>query len=486
MFQLNIRFITKMLGIMLIIETVFMLLAALVAFLYEGGDARPIVISSGITFVFGLLFYILGYKANEHAAGRREGMLTVALVWVLFSLFGLLPYYIGGYIPSFTDAFFETMSGFTTTGSTILSDIESLPYGILFWRSLTQWQGGIGMVVFTVALLPLFGVGATQLYDAETSGITHERFRPRVTQVAKRLWGIYLFLTLLLMGLLWMGPMGFFDAMNHALTCMSTGGYSTKNISIAYWNSSYIDYVLTIFMFLGATNFTLIFFFFKGDFKRLFRDEEFRWFFFLVSGATAIITCWLYIKEFESSILEAFRKAVFQVVSLVSTTGFATADYNPWGAFVWFIILILMVICGCAGSTCGGLKMGRFVILSKSIASEFQKQTHPHAVIPVRINGHAVTGHVVNRVLAFASIYFVLLILGCLLLSLDGMPFPEAIGSAVTSIGNVGPGLGAVGPIHNFSEIPDLSKWVMSFLMMTGRLELFTVLTLFLPGFWRQ
>lgn len=486
MFQLNIRFITKMLGLMLILETFFMLSAALVAFLYEGPDTKPILMSSAIMATVGIFLYILGFPANEHAAGRREGMLTVTLTWLAFSFFGLLPYYLGGYIPSFTDAFFETMSGFTTTGSTILSNIEALPHGILFWRSLTQWQGGIGMVVFTVALLPIFGVGATQLYDAETSGITHDRFRPRVTQVAKRLWGMYVFLTLLLGGLLWIGPMNFFDAMNHALTCMSTGGYSTKNTSIAYWDSAYIDYIITIFMFLGATNFTLLFFFLKGDFKRLFRDEEFKWFFFFVLGTIGISTAWLLFKGFEPTLMEAFRKASFQVVSLVSTTGFATADYNPWGAFFWFIVLILMIICGCAGSTCGGLKMGRFVILSKTIASEFKKQTHPHAVIPVRMNGHAVTSNVVHRVLAFTSIYLVVTMVGCLVLSLDGMDFAEAFGAAVTSIGNVGPGLGKLGPLYNFSEIPDLSKWVLSFMMMTGRLELFTVLTLFLPGFWKQ
>ena len=271
-----------MLGVMFILETFFMLAATVVAFLYRGSDVYPLLISSGILFGTGFLFYSMGFKANEHSAGRREGMLIVTLTWILFSLFGMLPFYIGGYIDNVTDAFFETMSGFTTTGSTILTNIETLPKGILFWRSLTQWQGGIGMVVFTVALMPIFGGGASQMFDAETPGITHERFRPRITQVAKRLWGVYVFLTLFLVGLLWAGPMNLYDAVNHAFTAISTGGYSTKNASIAYWNSSYIEYVITIFMFIGATNMTLVYFCFNGNVKKLIKDEEFRWFFFFV------------------------------------------------------------------------------------------------------------------------------------------------------------------------------------------------------------
>ena len=280
--MLNVRFIVKMLGVMFILETFFMLAATVVAFLYRGSDVYPLLISSGILFGTGFLFYSMGFKANEHSAGRREGMLIVTLTWILFSLFGMLPFYIGGYIDNVTDAFFETMSGFTTTGSTILTNIEALPKGILFWRSLTQWQGGIGMVVFTVALMPIFGGGASQMFDAETPGITHERFRPRITQVAKRLWGVYVFLTLFLVGLLWAGPMNLYDAVNHAFTAISTGGYSTKNASIAYWNSSYIEYVITIFMFIGATNMTLVYFCFNGNVKKLIKDEEFRWFFFFV------------------------------------------------------------------------------------------------------------------------------------------------------------------------------------------------------------
>ena len=471
---------------MCILETVFMSLATVVAFLYKGNDFYPLLISSGIIFLTGVLLYVVGFRANEYTTGRREGMLTVTLTWTLLSFLGMLPFYLGGYVDNITDAFFETMSGFTTTGSTILTDIEALPKGILFWRSLTQWQGGMGMIVFTVALMPILGGGAIQMFDAETPGITHERFRPRITQVAKRLWGVYLFLTFVLVLLLWIGPMDLYDAVNHAMTAISTGGYSTKNASIAYWDSAYIEYVISLFMLIGATNITLIYFCLNGNVKKLCRDEEFRWFFWFVWIMIGITTAWVLYTGFATDFSSAFRKATFQVSTLVSTCGFATENYIPWGPFFWSIALILMFICGCAGSTCGGLKMGRFAILSKSLFNAFKKQTHPHAIIPVRMDTHIVSGDVVLRVLAFAFAYVVLIVISCLVLMLDGLGFEESIGAAVSAISNVGPGLGKLGPVDNFSEVPVVSKWFLSVLMMTGRLEIFTVLTLLVPGFWKQ
>lgn len=471
---------------MCILETVFMSLATVVAFLYKGNDFYPLLISSGIIFLTGVLLYVVGFRANEYTTGRREGMLTVTLTWTLLSFLGMLPFYLGGYVDNITDAFFETMSGFTTTGSTILTDIEALPKGILFWRSLTQWQGGMGMIVFTVALMPILGGGAIQMFDAETPGITHERFRPRITQVAKRLWGVYLFLTFVLVLLLWIGPMDLYDAVNHAMTAISTGGYSTKNASIAYWDSAYIEYVISLFMLIGATNITLIYFCLNGNVKKLCRDEEFRWFFWFVWVMIGITTAWVLYTGFATDFSSAFRKATFQVSTLVSTCGFATENYIPWGPFFWSIALILMFICGCAGSTCGGLKMGRFAILTKSLFNAFKKQTHPHAIIPVRMDTHIVSGDVVLRVLAFAFAYVVLIVISCLVLMLDGLGFEESIGAAVSAISNVGPGLGKLGPVDNFSEVPVVSKWFLSFLMMTGRLEIFTVLTLLVPGFWKQ
>ncbi|MDR1881114.1 MAG: TrkH family potassium uptake protein [Tannerellaceae bacterium] len=484
--MLNIRFVVKMLGAMFLLETFFMLIAAAVAFAYGGDDAWPLLASSGILFGTGLLFYLSGMKANEYAAGRREGMLIVTLTWALLSLLGMLPFYLSGYIATVTDAYFETMSGFTTTGASILTDVEALPEGLLLWRSLLQWQGGIGVVVFTVALLPIFGGGASQMFDAETPGITHERFRPRVTQVAKRLWGVYLFLTLVLFGLLWAGPMDVFDALNHALTTVSTGGYSTKNASIAYWDSSYTEYVVMLFMFVGSVSMALLYFCFNGNPKKLFHDEELRWFFFITLFVIAITMAWLLWGGFVGGVEQAFRTAAFQVVSLISSCGFGTVDYIPWGPFFWLIALTIMFVGGCAGSTSGGLKMGRFVILSKNLSNVLLKQTHPNAVLPVRMNGHVVSSEAVHRILAFAFIYIALIPATCLILMLDGIGFEESVGAAVSAISNIGPALGELGPAGNYAAIPDLSKWVLSFMMMVGRLEIFTVLTILLPGFWKQ
>ncbi|MDR3140332.1 MAG: TrkH family potassium uptake protein [Tannerellaceae bacterium] len=483
---MNIRFVIKMLGSMFILETVFMLLASAVAFIYKGDDFYPLLISGGLLLGCGIAFYLAGLHANEYAAGRREGMLVVTLTWGLLSLFGMLPFYIGGYIDNVTDAYFETMSGFTTTGASILTDIEALPKGILFWRSLTQWQGGIGVVVFTVALLPILGKGASQMFDAETTGITHERFRPRVTQVAKRLSGVYILFTALLAALLYQGPMDLFDAVNHALTTMSTGGYSTKNASIAHWRSSYVEYVVTLFMFIGSINMTLLWFFVKGSPRKLFADEEARWFFLFVLIVIAISTAWLSYNGFAAGAEDAFRKASFQVVSLISSTGFSTADYLPWGPFFWLIALSVMFVGGCAGSTSGGLKMSRFIVLNKNLSNVFLKQTHPNAILPVRMNGRVVSGDVVHRILAFVFVYISLILVSCLVLMLDGMGFEETIGATVSAISNVGPALGDLGPACNYAGAPTASKWFLSFLMMVGRLEIFTVLTILLPGFWKR
>ncbi len=484
--MLNIRFIFKMLGLMFIIETFFIFLALIVAFIYQENDIYPLAWSGAITLVVGLILYFIGFRANERSAGRREGMLVVTLTWTLLSLFGMLPFYLGNYTHSLVDAYFETMSGFTTTGASIFPNVEELPEGILFWRSLLQWQGGMGMIVFTVALMPIFGEGASQMFDAESTGITHERFRPRITQVAKRLWGIYVFLTLLVVGLLWLGPMNLFDAVNHGMTCLATGGFSTKAAGISYWQSPYIEYILSFFMCVGATNMTLVYLFFSGKFGKLFKDEEVRWFYTLVAIAVVIVTVWLYFKEIYVDLEEAFRNALFQVTTIISTTGYTAADYIPWGPFFWVIALILMVICGCAGSTCGGFKVRRFVILSKNLLNVFKKQTHPRAVVPVRFNGRVISTDIIARVLAFAFAYVALIVSGCLILMADGSGFEESIGAVITCLGNVGPGLGSCGPAGNFAGFSDLSKWVLSFIMMTGRLEIFTVLTILLPGFWKR
>lgn len=484
--MLNVRFIVKMLGLMLILETLFMLLATGVAFYYGEGDFFPLLLSTGTMCSAGVLAYLVGINANEHAAGRREGMLTVALIWSVLSFFGMLPFYWGGYINNITDAYFESMSGFSTTGSSVLTDIESLPHGILFWRSLIQWQGGIGVVVFTVALMPIFGGNAVIMFEEETSGFTHERFRPRVTQVAKRLWGIYLFLTLCVVLCYFLGPMDLYDAVCHGLTTISTGGFSTYNDSLGHWHSAYIEWVAILFMLIGSLNMSLLYFCFNGHPERLWRDEETHWFLGFVGVASIVVFAWVYYNGYVTDPQYAVRTAVFQVSTIISTCGYATDNYVLWGPFFWLVAMMLMFVCGCAGSTSGGLKMGRFVILAKNLSNEFKKQVHPNAVIPVRMNGHTLPDSVVHRVLAFVFAYITLIVISCFALTLDGMEFIDAISAALTAMSNVGPALGSIGPVDNFADVPVISKWILSFLMMTGRLEVFTVLTILVPGFWKR
>ncbi|MDR2147916.1 MAG: TrkH family potassium uptake protein [Tannerella sp.] len=486
--KINYLYIIKSLGSILALETFFLLVAAFVAFVYGGDDVVPLLISAGIMSGAGVILFLIGRKANEYQAGRREGMLTVALTWIVLSCFGMLPYLIGGYINNVTDAFFETISGYTTTGATIINDLDSMPKGILFWRSLTQWQGGMGVIVFTVALLPMFGGGVSHLYDSETTGFSHERFRPRVTQVAKRLSGIYLAFTAIITFLLWLGPMDLFDAANHAMSSVSTGGFSTKNDSVAFWNSAYIEYVLIFSMCVGSLKLALIYFAFKGNFKRLRNDEETRWFLLYILFFIVVTVAWLFYKNYDSStdnVEETIRRAAFQVVSLASTTGLTVVDYVAWGQFFWLIAVVLMLVCGCGGSTSGGIKMGRAMIVVKNMMNEFRKQTHPAAVLPVRVNGRAITQDTIHRVNVFVLVYLLIIVFSWAILLMHGLSFDEALGTAMTAISNVGPSLGLF-ESGNVYDIPASAKWYVSFLMLTGRLELFTVITLLIPGFWRR
>lgn len=484
---LNLRFISKEMGFILALESFFLFLSAFIAFMYDSWETKYLVISGGITLLGGVALTLIGHKATGKNIGRREGVVTVTSAWFLFCIFGMLPYYISGAIPSLTDAFFETMSGLTTTGSTILPDVEVLPKGLLFWRCFTQWIGGLGMIVFVLAFLPLLGGGgAAHLFDAETTGITHDKFRPRVGQVAKRLWGIYTGLTLILMFLLWLGPMDFFDSICHALATLSTGGYSTKQASIAYWDSSYVDCIVIIFMLIGSINFSLFYFCLKGNFKRLIKDEELHWYLSIIGFATVLVSIVLLVTGQMHHVGETFRNALFQVVSVISTTGFATADYVAWGPFFWVTFTLLMLVCGCGGSTSGGMKTVRIMVLAKNTINEFNKQIHPRAVLPVRINGAAISVDVVHRILAFAFLYMLLILVSLLFFTLTGMGFEESWGATLSGISNAGPGLGTLGPNGSFAEMPVIAKWYYSFLMITGRLEIFTVLILFTPGFWKR
>lgn len=483
---LNWKFIIKIIGFILIFESFFMFATAGVGEYFKDGDADAFLISGGITLICGLLIVLTcGFKQKTRFFTKRESYLSVTLSWVFFAAFGALPFYISGFIPSITDAFFESMSGISSTGASIIRDIESTPHGLLFWRSLLQWLGGMGIIVFSLALLPLLGGEAAQLFDAETPGMTHDKFRPRITQMAKRLWAIYLSLTALLIVLLSLGPMNVFDAVCHGFSTISTGGFSTKQDSIAFWNSAYTETVIMVFMVIGALNFPLLYFLFKGQFKKFFQDEELQWFIGIILIATLMVGAGLFIEK-NYAYTTSIRAALFHVISVLTTTGYTTEDYTTWGSFFLVIFLFLMIVCGCSGSTSGGLKIVRVVVLVKNTFCEFERLIHPRAIIPVRLNNTALSFGVAQRLLAFFVLYVGIIIINWGILTMAGIPYSNALGVAVSAIGNAGAGFGEFGSFGSYADISGFTKWYLAFLMIVGRLEIFTILILFTPGFWKK
>lgn len=481
---LNTRVIINLLGLLMALNGGFMLLALPFSFYYHE-EWSPIFYAALLSIVVGLSIWFVsrGYDIKE--LRKREGYLIVTLGWLCMSFSGTLPYVLSGAIPDFSDAFFETISGYTTTGATILVDIEALPKGLLFWRSLTHWIGGMGIIVLTIAILPLLGIGGMQLFVAEAPGPTHDKLHPRITETAKRLWYVYFFLTIAETVLLMLGGMSFFDAINHAMSTIATGGFSTKNASITYYDSPFIEYVIMLFMFVAGTNFTLLYFFFKGRFEKIFSNEEFKAYLGTVLVVGLVVAVCIHIFT-EFGIERSFRDALFQVISIVTTTGFITADYTVWSPFTTLLFFLLLFTGASAGSTSGGVKIVRHLILVKNSILELKRQIHPSAVIPVRYNDRAVSDTITYNVAAFILIYLTVFSFGSLVMTLIGLDFMTAIGAVATTLGNVGPGLGTVGPVDNFSQITGVGKWFLSFLMLLGRLELFTVLILFTPYFWSK
>lgn len=483
--DINIRMITKFIGILLMLLTFFMALSALWSWYYDEAEAlKAILIGSGITFSSGLLLFLFTRKNDHRNIGKKEGYLIVTLTWLSISAFGALPFFLHHTIPSYTDAFFETISGFTTTGASILSDIESVSKGLLFWRSMTHWLGGMGIIVLTLAILPVLGVGGMQLFVAEAPGTTPSRLHPRIAETAKRLWGIYFLLTAIQTALLLLGGMSLFDALNHAFSTMATGGFSTKNDSAASF-SPYIQYVIIFFMILAGTNFSLHYFALKGQLSKVFKNEEFRFYLSVMGIFTLVIATVIFLSS-QFGFEKAFRDSLFQVVSIVTTTGFVSADYLHWEGSLWFLIFLLMFAGGCIGSTGGGIKMIRHLVLLKNVRLEFKRLIHPMAVIPVRINGKSIPTEIINNFLAFFMIYVLTAAAGSAVMAIIGLDFMSAVGATVATLGNVGPGIGSVGPVFNYAHIPDVGKWVLSLLMLLGRLELFTVLLLLSPSFYKN
>ncbi|MCW3805886.1 TrkH family potassium uptake protein [Plebeiibacterium marinum] len=483
--MLNVRVVLLVMGLLLVVEGVFMLLSALVAAGYGEYDMPYFLQSALICIATGGVLWLANHKAPK-SIGKREGYVIVTMVWLVFSFFGLLPFYLSKAIPSFTDAFFETMSGFTTTGSSILNDIEALPHGILFWRSIIQWLGGMGIIVLSLAILPVLGVGGMQLFMAEVPGPVPDKLHPRIADTAKRLWGIYVVYTAVETILLWGGGMTLFDAVCHSFTTMATGGYSTKQASVAFYDSAFIQYVIIVFMFVAGANFTLSYSAFMGRFKRIYKDEEFKYYLGFVLLVSALVAVVLYVSGDVDTVERAIRDSLFQVVSLITTTGYATADYLVWFPTLSIVMFMLMFVGGSAGSTGGGIKVMRIVILLKNAYFELKRLIHPNAVIPVRFNSKAVSSQVVTNVLAFIVIYMLIVGVSMIIMSVMGYNLDTSIGAVATCIGNIGPGLGEVGPAVNFAHVPDFGKWFLSFLMLIGRLEIFTVVLLFSPYFWKN
>jgi trk system potassium uptake protein TrkH len=482
--RINGAIVSKVIGMLLVIEGLFMFTGIPFSLYYGSDDWMILLGTGGFTILSGLLAYGLNKDSDNTNIGKREGYIIVSLSWIAFSVFGALPFWMSGAIPSYTDAFFETMSGFTTTGASILTDIEAMPKGLLFWRSMTHWLGGMGIIVLSLAILPLLGIGGMQLFIAEVPGPTPDKLHPRIKETAKRLWVIYVMLTLVQTALLMGGGMSLFDSLCHTFGTMATGGFSTQNDSIAGY-SPYIQYVIIVFMILAGMNFTLHFFLLRGELRRVARNDELRFYLTVIGVSTLLIAASLLINRV-FGYEESFRQALFQTVSIITTTGFATTDYLLWPNLGWFIIFLLMFTGGSAGSTGGGIKMVRHLILFRNSFLELKRQIHPQAVIPVRMNKKPVSQDIVFNVLAFFLIYMTIFAGGSLVMAAIGLDFHTAIGSVIASLGNIGPGLGSVGPVGNYAGIPEFGKWFLSFLMLLGRLELFTVLILFSGAFWKH
>jgi len=480
------KIMASMLGILLMLVGGLMLTSLVWSFYYEEASWKAITISSLITIGSGLLLRLYGHSKQHTEIRKREGYLIVTLGWVCMSLFGSLPFIISGVIPHPVDAIFETMSGFTTTGATIITDIEAVPKGLLYWRSLTHWIGGMGIIVLTIAILPLLGIGGMQLFVAEAPGISPDKLTPRITETAKRLWIIYFLLTFLEMTLLRIGGMNFFEAINHSFATMATGGFSTRNASIAAFPSPYLQWVIVIFMFLAGINFTLLYSAFAGRLGRIWKNEEFRFYIAITVLVSALVSLSIYFYSDLYDLEGAFRAGTFQVVSILTTTGFVSEDYTQWIPLSVFLIFILFFFGGSAGSTAGGIKIVRHRVLIKNSILELRRQLHPSAVIPVRFNGKAISPSVTHNVTAFALIYVMIFFGGTVIMSALGMDFMTATGSVLATLGNVGPGFGGVGPVDNYAWISFEGKAFLTFLMLLGRLELFTVLILFTRYFWQN
>ena len=465
-----------------------MLVPAVCALFYGGDDVSAFLLSAAITSLTGLLTVVI-FRISESPTEihRREGFLIAALCWILASVFGAIPYFIYGGFGSPVDALFESTAGFTTTGATVLASIEDFPKGILFWRNFTQWLGGMGIIVLGVAILPRLFVGSAQLFGIETPGPTTEKFAPKIAETAKTLWVVYIALTAMLAVLLLFGGMSLFDAVTHSFSTLSTGGFSCRSSSIGAYDSTYIQGLITLFMFLGGTSFVLHFYLFTGKPRRLIGNSEFRFYLLFTLAAIMFISVELTKTGVYASFSESLRYASFQVVSIITTTGFTTTDFDAWPAFVKWVIFMLMFFGACAGSTSGSVKAVRIMVLFKKSYREIKRLVYPNVVSPISIEGRVVSEKAISSITSFFILYiFLCAFIALLVLMLEDLSLESAISAAAAAITNVGPGFDEVGPTSHYSHLSSPTKIILAIAMIIGRLELYTVLVLFMPSFWRR
>jgi trk system potassium uptake protein TrkH len=476
--------IFRIMGALVFFLGLTMIFPLLFSLYYRDGDLWALSASVVITTGTGAFLFFL-FRGTNQEISHREGFAIVTLGWASAAFFGSLPYMLSGVLPHFVEAYFEATSGFTTTGATVLAPIEGAPRGILFWRSLTHWLGGMGIIVLSIAILPFLGVGGMQLFKAEVPGPVADKLKPRIAETAKILWKVYILISGAEILLLMAGGMDLFEALCHTFGTMATGGFSTRNVSIGSYNKAYFDGVIVVFMILAGTNFSLHYRALTGDFRTFYRNSEVRFYWITLAGAMVFVTLILRVQIYDT-VATAFRYASFQVTSIMTTTGYTTADFEKWPSFVQYSLVVLMFIGGSAGSTGGGMKCMRILLLLKQGRRELSRLIHPHGVIPVRLGGQVVSEGVIQSVWGFFFLFILVFVFASVAMSLLGLDIVTAFVSVAATINNIGPGLGAVGPMDNYTSIPLIGKWILIFCMLIGRLELYTIIVLLVPEFWRR
>lgn len=484
--MINSKIISYILGQLLFVVSTMLTVCLGVGIIYRESVWVSFGIPILISICLGLILIYFGHGA-ENAMSRRDGYLIVALTWTLFAAVGSLPFLFSGAEPRISAAFFESMSGFTTTGATALSEIDTLPHALLFWRSLMHWVGGVGIIFFTVAVLPQMNVGEQRMFSVETTGLKMSKLHPRIATTAHWIGGLYLSLTIACALSYYLCGMGLFDAVNHAFSTISTGGFSTHADSIGWFHSPTLEFVVMLFMFLGGFNFTLLYILVvKRRWRPLWDDGELRTYILLLVGMAALCATMLVLMQ-GRDISGSVRTALFHVTSLITTTGFTTENFMKWPIALWLPLAFITAIGACAGSTTGGIKIVRLLTIWKVTTREFRHLVHPRAVFPIRVNGSVVDQSLIRTIFVFFVCYFLLVFVGTILMMSVGIPLLDSVSCCITALSNVGPGVGyMVGPLDSYAPYPDFALWINSFLMLAGRLEIFALLLIFVPDFWKE